>query len=329
MEGEPEYRLEPYVPDTMIAFRHSEHYKKDEPRGKGIITYTAREEAVYIKSHLSLFRKTSGDILAHIELIKELDKEYFATFSKNLDMELVFSTEAKLGSYSLPLLTKADTGKMEILQTDENFVGIRHLDTRTGAIYFILRLNKTALKTVLDRNRWQFALLLGLVALAALWLTRYLFRRWLARPMEMLMLQIDRIEHEDYTPAPPLRGGDELATISKNINRLAQAIQERESSLKESQDILLETQGALEKLNQNLIEEVEKQIEEIRNKDDILIQHPGAQYPGYPRCLRIRRTGPGVSRGGDGQIDAGDPAHVQDHRRFQELLCAAKSEKAL
>ena len=270
MEQEAEYRLEPFVPDAKVLFHHSEHYKKNEPVGNSLITYSAGENGVAIKSHLSILRDNA--ILAHIELFKVLDDAYFATFSKNIDMDLGYSTEGRLAGHSHPLYNAGASDWLDVLQTDDNYIGIRHLDTRTGAIYFVLRLDKATLKTVLDRNRWQFALLLGLVAAAALMMTRYLFRRWLARPMAQLMEQIDRIEHEDYTPAPLLNSGDELAAISRNINRLAQAVQERESSLKQSQEILVEMQDALEKLNQNLMEEVEKQIEEIRQKDDIMIQ---------------------------------------------------------
>jgi signal transduction histidine kinase len=272
MEQEAEYRLEPFSPDSRIPFHHSEYYKKTEPRETPLITYDARDEGIFVKSHLSIFRQGTDDVLAHIELIKMLDKAYFEAFSQDLDMDLGFSTETRLGSHASPLFSDLDPEKMDILQTEETYIGIRHLDTRSGTIYFVLRLNKTALKAALDRNRWQFVFLLLIVAFGALILTRFLFRKWLADPMAHVMTQIDKIEQEDYSLSSTVRTGDELASISTNINRLAQVIQERESSLRQSQSILMETQEALEQLNKNLMEEVAKQIEEIRHKDDIMIQ---------------------------------------------------------
>jgi diguanylate cyclase (GGDEF)-like protein len=52
------------------------------------------------------------------------------------------------------------------------------------------------------------------------------------------MQQITRIENQDYSISPPLLTGDELEIISKNINQLAQTINEREASLKISRNEL-------------------------------------------------------------------------------------------
>ncbi len=272
MEGESEYHLSEKHSDPYIGFSHAELYKKTEPRGRALITYQATDEGVFVKSHLSIFNKNTDDIMAHIELFKVLDRGYFDEMSQDMNVDIDYSTESRLGRHSLPLFRDIEPGKFDIIQTDETYIGVRHIDTRSRPIYFVERLNKTALKTVLDRNRWQFILLLGFVALTALMLTRFLFSRWLAGPMAHLMKQINKIEQEDYTPALVLQTGDELSAISKNINRLALAVEERESSLRLSQSRLMEAQGALEKLNRNLQEEVARQIEEIRHKDDILIQ---------------------------------------------------------
>lgn len=272
LELERFFTLRPCTPNTLIPFQHADYYQKNEARGRPLITYNTDKGQLSIKSNLSIFREDTDDIVAHIELFKILDAKYFEEFSENIDMRLEYSTDPQFASYALPLDVEATLASFRIRQTNEEYVGVRRLDTGLEAIYFLLHLDKAALKSALDRNRWQFIFLLVAVALSALVLTRYLFRRWLAVPMGQLMTQIGKIEHEDYTPSNVIATGDELTAISKNINRLALAVQERESSLKQSQSELLRTQDALKRLNQHLQEEVIKQIEEIRHKDDILIQ---------------------------------------------------------
>jgi len=68
-----------------------------------------------------------------------------------------------------------------------------------------------------------------------LFVLRQLFHQGVADPLNRLMAQIARIETQDYTPLQALHTGDELETISKNINRLAGAVEERERSLQQSQ----------------------------------------------------------------------------------------------
>jgi diguanylate cyclase (GGDEF)-like protein len=88
----------------------------------------------------------------------------------------------------------------------------------------------------LDESRKKLLMLLVVVASIILLLLRLVIRRTLEQPLNALMGQVRKIEKSDYSATNLIATGDELEEISTNVNRLAQAVQEREIKLQHSKD---------------------------------------------------------------------------------------------
>lgn len=78
-------------------------------------------------------------------------------------------------------------------------------------------------------------LIIIVVTLVVLITLRVIFFKTLISPLDLLMEQIHKIEKQHYEPSALVRTGDELEEISKNINQLAGAVQDRERALLASQ----------------------------------------------------------------------------------------------
>jgi diguanylate cyclase (GGDEF)-like protein len=82
-----------------------------------------------------------------------------------------------------------------------------------------------------NTHRSRFLMMLALVAICALLMMRRVMLQSLALPLHKLMSQIRRVEQGDYANTPLVSSGDELQEISRSVNHLASAVQEREASL--------------------------------------------------------------------------------------------------
>jgi diguanylate cyclase (GGDEF)-like protein len=90
------------------------------------------------------------------------------------------------------------------------------------------------LNALLGESRRQLVIILGLVAITIMLLMRYVIQQLIDVPLSKLMNQIRKIDAHDYSVSEVASTGDELETISGNINQLAMTVQERESSLERS-----------------------------------------------------------------------------------------------
>lgn len=213
-------------------------HKKDEiPDNNSLLTYQNPDNRIVIKVHQDMFNGNNATPIGHIEMSRILDQAYFENFSKEIDLNIQHSFNPIYGRQSA-LLNKLTSQQLNIQQTDQNYTSIIKQDSLNGAIYYIIKLNKSALNLLLNESRAQFFIFLILVTITIMTLMRYVISRGLDRPLTQLMQQIHKIEHQNYTTSSPVSTGDELEEISININRLAQAVQEREKSLESSRDEL-------------------------------------------------------------------------------------------
>lgn len=218
-------------------FKHQSYYSPDVA-DKGTVTYHLHAEHIAVRSHMSIFEERTEAILGHIEMSHLFTNAYFETLSNDLGLNISTSTGEGHAAYA-HLLTEADMVKrLEIVQTETEYLAAAKLETRDGWFYYIVMLDKELLLKTLRQNRQQLLIIMSVVTLIVLLLLRFLFRKGLAAPLEHLMSQVSKIENYDYSPSELVRTGDELEMISRNVNQLSTTIQERERALTESQQEL-------------------------------------------------------------------------------------------
>jgi diguanylate cyclase (GGDEF)-like protein len=224
----------PVPPSGNITPIHKSYYSPGQLQRGSIITYHRMGDEVVIKSHQSIFDGASGRVVGHIEMSNILDKSYFEQLSRDIGIDISASFDPVYERQAVELDERWEIPVLEISQTDQEFVGVLKKRMTSEAVYFVARLDKISLHSVLNENRAQFLLLLVMVAAATLLLMRYVIHRSLERPLAALMAQIRKIERQDYSSSAPVSTRDELQDISLSVNRLAQAVQERETLLEQS-----------------------------------------------------------------------------------------------
>ncbi len=237
-ENDERYAKSPFKEHPFIQFQHISYYGTDDKVNNNIITYHLYENDIVIKSHHSIMDRSNENILAHIEMSHELGSTYLVALSDDLDMHITATQDEQYAPQAQPLLSDKGIDQIKIRHTREDYYGVASLETQDGHIYLVTTLNKALLNTALNDNRRKFLILLLFVAGAMLVILRFLLAKGLSRPLETLMVQIKKIEKGDYSRSTPVHTGDELETISKNVNNLATTIQERESALERSQENL-------------------------------------------------------------------------------------------
>lgn len=231
-ELNPEYGPAPSSQrDAMAALIRMDSHSSSEEHSGSIITFQRMSGDVIIKSHLTIFEEDSDRPVAHIEMSKILDGEFFAQLSNDADINISVSFDPGYKDLAQTLDLDRTVPAARITQNDQEYLGALKKETGADPVYFLARMNKNELNAVLNENRRDFFILLVLVALSTLLLMRYAIRRSLQRPLAGLMAQIRKIENRDYSPTTPVATGDELQEISFNVNHLALAVQEREGLL--------------------------------------------------------------------------------------------------
>lgn len=234
-EHHSEYQpAEPLPPDGNITLRHKSYYTPGQLQRGSVITYHRIGDEVVIKSHQSIFDEATGHVIGHIELSNILGRSYFEQLSRDIGIEIVASFDPAHEKTAVELNDRWEIPPLQISQTAQEYMGALKKKLASGEVYFVARLDKVSLHTVLNENRIQFLLLLALVASATLLLMRYVIHRSLERPLAVLMAQIHKIERQDYSTSAPVSTRDELQDISLSVNQLAQAVQEREALLEQS-----------------------------------------------------------------------------------------------
>ncbi len=241
-----------------VTFTHKDYYTADQLLHGSVITYHRQGEEMVIKSHQSIFQGDTGKVIAHIEMSRVLDKAYFASFSRDIDLDLRLSFDD--GNQGALLGENLIVPHIDIVQNDQEYLGVLKKSLSSGVAYFVARLDKDALNSVLNQSRRQFLLLLIAVAVTTLLLMRYLIRRRLELPLTALMEQIGRIENQDYSASDTVQTGDELQDISASVNRLALAVSDRETQLLKA-----------------------RQEQEFLSEHDALTGLPNRRY--FSRCL--------------------------------------------
>ncbi|MBU0632829.1 EAL domain-containing protein [bacterium] len=220
--------------ERTFLYQHIHYYDQPLLQTKTLITYHFVNESLYIKSHKSLFDKNS-DTLAHIEMSYKIDGTYFKNISSNLNMNIFMTTDVRYSNNRLSLLDRADIDDVNIMQSDMQYYSSFVIVTKELPLNIVVSLDKSVLNSAISKNRKELILFLLLITSLTLIVLYFLLNSNLSKPLNRLMKNIFKIEKGDYSESKIIKSSDELEEISVNINRLANAVSNREKELKESQ----------------------------------------------------------------------------------------------
>lgn len=213
---------------------HVSHHSGENGAIGSLTTYVRLGQQLVIKSHHNMIDSVSGQSIGHLEFSHALDSDYFAQFSKDIDIELKHSFDSPFAAQAPTLDTRADVDALNISHTPEQYLGVMKKATISGPVYFTVALDKTLENTLINTQRGQFLLLLLGLTSGVLLFMRFIFQRSLAHPLDQLMVQIRHIKRGNYAASPTLTSGDELEEIGRSINLLAVAVAQREQALEQS-----------------------------------------------------------------------------------------------
>jgi diguanylate cyclase (GGDEF)-like protein len=225
-ENENEYVQRALKSHWLLPEKHIPYYQQKDLAKGGLVTYHRHQDDLVIKSHQSLFSEECNQTITHIEMSRYISKPYFQTLSSDLGIE-IGSQKSK----------KRTSKKEEMLISEEanRFLGSFIMGTLDVDVVSTAALDKSTLEIALQKNRIAFFVLITSMTLLTLLFLQSLFKRSIAQPLNLLMDLIEKIERQDYSDMKVIHTGDELESISKNINRLALSVQERENALLASQ----------------------------------------------------------------------------------------------
>lgn len=230
-EDEYDYVQRAFDPHWLLSYKHIPYYTQKDLGYNSIVTHHRFKDTLILKAHKSLFAQNKKQLVAHIEMSKHITQSYFQSLSDDMRMR-IWSTEKPKNMTKLHPL---DEGLFELVEEKNRFISSATVKTANEEIVFYASLDASELEATLLENRITFFILILSLTLLTLILLRILFKKTVAQPLQSLMKQIENIENQDYSEYKIIRTGDELETISKNVNQLAFTLQERERSLLKSQ----------------------------------------------------------------------------------------------
>jgi len=202
------------------------------------LSYHTLDNALALRSTRHVVDPTDATPIAYVQLTRLLGADYFEGLSRDLDMRIT-AHFVDTAEQLTPLLDEVALSRdLSVAQGDVEYIAMSGIHSREGEVQLVAQLNKSEVNQLLDTNRMRLLTFLLVAGFGVLLSMRVLIRRQLAWPLNRLMQQIHRISQRDYSTAQPVASGDELEVISRNINALAETVQEREASLHRSQQEL-------------------------------------------------------------------------------------------
>lgn len=230
-EDEYDYVERPFKPHWLLSYKHISYYTQKDLGYNSIVTHHRIQDNLILKAHKSLFTQNKKQLVAHIEMSKHITQSYFQALSNDMRIDIWSTVKPK----NMTTLHPLEKGQFELTEEKNRFISSATVKTVNEEVVFYASLDASELEATLLENRVTFFILILSLTLLTLFLLRILFRKTVAQPLQSLMKQIENIENQDYSEYKIIRTGDELETISKNVNQLAFTLQERERSLLKSQ----------------------------------------------------------------------------------------------
>lgn len=240
-ENEYEYTKKEFSESLQKEFIHTKAtlIEKDN-LPLSAITYLSLNDDIYIKSHLNIKDVNTQKNLAHIEMAKKLDKNFFDSLAHDINVSITINSKIDENKSNTKLLSNIKLLEdLHINQTAEYYHSMSLINTTNKVVGVELFLDKEMLVNALNEIRTQIFFMIIIILFFMLVILRFFFYKLLAKPFKTLMNQIQKIEKGDYSNSKVLHSGDELEVISQNVNNLALALESRENELQATYDNLL------------------------------------------------------------------------------------------
>jgi diguanylate cyclase (GGDEF)-like protein len=235
-ETESEFRPAELPPTGNITRIHTPYYSNELIADGAVITYHRLEDKLVVKSHQRVADQGAKKPSGHLEISHYLDAASFRQMSKDFDIQISHSFDPHFDVPTPTLDQRQDLENLRASRSGELYVAVMHKATLNGPVYFNVALDRSEHSAVINSHRIRFLILMITAGVGILLLARYVIRRNLELPLQALMGQIQKVEQGVYSPSEPVKTGDELEIISANVNKLALAVQERESSLENARN---------------------------------------------------------------------------------------------
>lgn len=204
------------------------------------ITYHFFNNNIYIKSHLNIKDYEKQNILAHIEMSKVINQNFFDSLSKDVNAKItIIDKNLDVKSNIETLSDNKFLENIIINQNTEQYYSDLFVNTSNGMVGIEVSLDKQILQNALNEIRIQIFFIILIIVLLMLFILRFLFNKLLGNSFNTLMHQVQKIERHDYSNSEILKTGDELEVISQNVNNLALTLNARDKELQVTYDNLL------------------------------------------------------------------------------------------
>lgn len=238
-EDEELYEKKYYIENPDISFIHKEYYTQPELMKSTILTNIFKNGNLVIKTHKSFFDTIdTTKTKLHIEMSKVYTQKDFVKMSKEFDLHVSLSQDEQYKNMSNSIFDKKSLKDEQVYITDEQYLSSFFIELNEAEVYILLNLDKTSLNSLLKENRVRIALFLLFSIFIMVIIFSFFMNFGIKTPLENLMKQISKIKTSDYSSSNIFKTGDELEEIGHSINELALAVNNREKSIRESQEKL-------------------------------------------------------------------------------------------
>ena len=226
-ENEKSFQIKEFKTHDMILLKHKDYYRLD-PSIKSIVTYENINNNLIAKSHRSILE--NNIIIGHIELSKIHDNKYFEKISKRTDLNILISSTNEKKNFSSNLLSHTKDS-FKVQETESAIYSTTYVENIDNKCNIVFELDKKYLEKTISENRKK-SLIIGAITITLILFILFIFlKKNLIYPLNRVMLQIKKIESNDYSKTTVVPTKDELEVISENINNLASTIQNREEKI--------------------------------------------------------------------------------------------------
>ena len=204
------------------------------PTSRASVRLVGEPDGVSLRASQNIVDPVSQAVLGRVELVGQIDQNYLNHLSQDLGLALAFVKDSPVPD---PVDLQDIAGQrstLPIAEDDTSYLAAVRYSTVNGPSVVTARLDKKELIAALRLSRLQLMALLVFVTTVAYVMSSLWIRSRVGRPLAQVMAQIDRIQRHDFQATETVTTGDELEQISKNLQSLAQQLEDRARALERS-----------------------------------------------------------------------------------------------
>ena len=230
--------------------------------GKPELSMERERDGISLRATQYVFDKGTKAVIGRLEISGKIGQRYLSRLSDDVGISMHFQHDVGNLNAIHPIDATEPLENIRITEDDASYFGAVSYSTKNGNAIILAKLDKSDLIAALRLNRLQLLFLLGLVTALAYFSANYWIKNRVAKPLALVMAQIENIKQHDFQKYEIVETGDELEEISMNLRSLAQQLAEREHALTlsrvEEQSLLetlaLERDSLEQKVNERTLE---------------------------------------------------------------------------